>query len=143
LFERLAPWCNRRFIYLRLLIMIVMSQTPRLDDKYTSGVWYDQMNGDFAKIQRGFDPEAEGSGRIVELVNPESGNVYWDMPVREWVEREQQDFRPVSDEAVEDPVEVVNRAVRILSRNDISELSAIPHDFAVDLRYARQQVEIR
>lgn len=108
----------------------------RLDDRYTEGVWYDQMNGDFAKIQEG------PRGEKVELVNPETGEVYWDMPVIEWCESEQSDFRKVSDEAVEDPTAVVNRAVRILSRNDISELSGIPMDFAVDLRYARQQVNV-
>ncbi len=114
----------------------------RLDDKYTTGVWYDTMSGDFAKIQRGFDPDADGTGRIVEVVNPETDSVYWDMPVRQWVEEEQQDFRPVSDSAVEDPVAVVNRAVRILARNDVNEMAGIPMQEAIDLCYARQQVEI-
>lgn len=107
-----------------------------LDNKYTKGVWYDRMNGDFAKIQESDD------GELVELVNPETDNVYWDMPVSEWVKDEKDNFRKVSDEAVEDPIAVINRAVRILSRNNINELSEIPLDPAIDLRYAREQVEI-
>jgi hypothetical protein len=110
-----------------------------LDDKYTDGVWYDHMNGDFSEIQRGRDDNGDP---LVELVNPETGSVYWDMPVSVWVEREQSDFRQVSEEAVEDPVSIVNRAVRILSRNDIGKLSGIAMQEAIDLRYARQQVEV-
>lgn len=93
-------------------------------------------NADYAKIQESAD------GELVEMVNPENDMVYWDMPVSEWVEKERHDFCKVSDEAVDDPVSVVNRAVRILSRNDINELSGLPMDFAVDLRYAREQVEV-
>jgi hypothetical protein len=116
-----------------------MTQTDsnyKLDDKYTDGIWYDQMNGDFAKVQESAD------GEMVELVNPENGNVYWDMPVSEWVESEQQDFRQVSEEAVQDPVATVNRALRLLSRNDINELASVPLQEEIDLRYAREQVSI-
>lgn len=116
--------------------------TPRLDDKYTTGVWYDTYNGDFCTIQRGFDPDAPADGRIVELVNPKTDDVYWDIPVREWVGDEQSNFRPISDSAVEDPATIVSRAVRILARNDTDELMSVPDSFAIDLRYARQQVEI-
>ena len=113
-----------------------MEAEPKLDDRYTSGVWYDTYNGDFCTIQESDD------GKLVELVNPENGDVYWDMPVSEWVESEQSDFRPVSDEAVNDPVVIINRALRILSRNDINELSSYPDKEAIDLRYARAQVSI-
>ena len=117
--------------------------THRLDDKYTTGVWYDTYNSNFCTIQRGFDPDAPEDGRIVELVNPETDDIYWDMPVREWDEDILGcNFRPVSDLAVDDPVAVVNRAVRILRRNDINELSSLPDSFSTDLSYAMQQVEI-
>lgn len=120
-----------------------MSETDyRLDDKYTSGIWYDQMNGDFARIQRGFDPEAEGSGRLVELVNPETDSVYCDMPVSVWVEKEQSDFRPVSDEAVEDPVNFYRASVENLVDAAQYQGKQLPFREEISFRYARQQVEI-
>jgi len=119
-----------------------MAEEYDLDDEYTTGVWYDTYNGDFCKIQRGFDPDAPADGQIVELVNPETDEVYFDMPVRKWAEDEQSDFRPVSDLAVEDPAAVVNRAVRILRRNNINELVGLPDSFSIDLSYASKQVEI-
>lgn len=106
-----------------------------LDDRYTDGIWYDMHNGDFAEIQRSDD------GELVELVNPETGDVYWDMPVADW-ETEQHDWTKVPEEAITDPKEVVNRALRIMSRNDPSELMSVSHSFEVSLRYARDQVEI-
>lgn len=106
----------------------------RLDDKYTDGIWYDTMNGDFCTIE---SPD----GEQVILRTPD-GDPFYEMPVSEWLD-EQSDFRKVSDEAVEDPVSVVNRAVRILSRNDINELASVLFQEEIDLRYARQQVEIR
>ncbi len=114
-------------------------QEYRLDDKYLTGIWYDSQAGDFCEIAQGVGPRNQHK---VELINPKNGNVYHNVSVEDWVERYQQDFRQVSEEAVEDPVSVVNRAVRILSRNDIGELSGIPMQEAIDLRYARQQVEI-
>ena len=116
--------------------------TPRLDDKYTTGIWYDTYNGDFCTIRRGFDSASPEDGRIVELLDPDTDKVYFEMPVRKWAEDEQSDFRPVSDSAVEDPVAVVNRAVRILRRNNINELADLPDSFSIDLAYAHKQVEI-
>lgn len=108
-----------------------------IDPKFTEGVWYDSFNGDFAKI------ETSADGTVVKLINPETDEAYWDMPVEAWVEKEKQHFRPVSDEAVEDPVAVVNRALRMQSRNDVNELASVPFQEAIDLRYAREQVEIQ
>lgn len=112
-----------------------MAQAYELDDKYTKGIWYDSMHGVFAKIQR-------GDGQMVELINPKTGFVYWDMPVSQWVD-EQSDFVRVPQEAVDDPVAIVNRALRIMSRNDVNELAGVPESFAISLRYARKQVYIR
>lgn len=120
-----------------------MSETQyRLDDKYTDGIWYNMMNGDFCTIQRGFDPDGEDDGRLVELVNPETGNVYWDMPVSDWVESEQQDFSKVSEEAVEDPVNFYTETVENLV--DAAQYSgkSLPFSEEISFRYARQQVSI-
>lgn len=119
-----------------------MEEEHHLDDKYTTGVWYDSETGDFCTIRRGFDPDAPADGRIVELLDPDTDKVYFEMPVRKWAEDEQSDFRPVSDSAVEDPAAVVNRAVRILRRNNINELAGLPDSFSIDLSYASKQVEI-
>lgn len=114
----------------------------RLDDKYTEGVWYDAMNGDFAKIQRGFDPEADGSGRLVELVNPETDSVYHDMPVSKWVEDERQDFKKVLQEAVNDPVDFYRVTVENLLDAVKYQGKSLPFSEEISFRYARQQVEI-
>jgi hypothetical protein len=111
-------------------------QRYKLDDKYKDGIWYDLYNGDFCEIQMHPDKS------IVELVNPENKNVYWDMPLHKWVEREKQDFRQVPEEAVDDPVNVVNQAIRKLTRNDSNELMSVGQDFAIKLMYARDQIEI-
>lgn len=108
----------------------------QLDDRYTEGVWYDQMNGDFCEIQESDD------GELVELVNPENGNVYWDMPVSTWVEDEKQDFRQVSDEAVEDPVDFYIVTVENLVDAAQYQGKSLPFSEEISFRYARQQVEI-
>ena len=108
----------------------------RLDDKYTEGIWYDAMNGDFCEIQEHPDKE------LVELVNPENGNVYWDMPVSEWVEDEQQDFNRVLQEAVDDPVDFYRVTVENLVDAAQYQGKSLPFSEEISFRYARQQVEI-
>lgn len=109
----------------------------KLDDRYTEGVYYDSRNGDFCKIQESSD------GESVELVNPETDEVYWDMDIRDWAESEQQDFNKVPTDAVENPLEVINTAIHKLRRNDPNELMSLSEKFAMKVRYAHQQVEIR
>jgi hypothetical protein len=137
LFSFIEPWFNETLILVATLYIIVSETTYTVDDKYLTGIWYDSQAGDFCQIARG----APGEYRV-QLINPENGNVYHEVSIEDWVERVHQDFRQVSEEAVEDPREVVSRAVRKLSRNDINELSTIPPQAALDLRYARRQVEI-
>jgi hypothetical protein len=48
----------------------------------------------------------------------------------------------ISEKAVENPVNVVERALRMHHRNSINELASIPEQEALDLGYARSQVEI-
>lgn len=111
-----------------------MAETEQiLDERYTDGIWYDLYNGDFCRI--------EDWGEGVALLTPD-GDHFHTMTYHEWSE-EKPDFRQVSDAAVEDPAGTVRRAIRLLSRNDINELSTVPHQFSIDLRYAREQVEIR
>lgn len=107
-----------------------------LDDKYKSGIWYDTYNGDYAKIQESED------GDCVELVNPETGDVYYSLSFEEWVTSEQQDFRKVSEEAVNNPVFVVSNALDTLQRNDLNELSRVSIQDTIDFKYAREQVEL-
>lgn len=112
-----------------------MPQTETLDDRYTEGIWYDTSTGDFCRIQRGY---CDRRGvKLVELVNPETESVYYDMPVPVW-EQQQSDFRQVSKPAVNDPKGAVCRALNIASRDDIAgDIDPI------DLRYAWSQVEIQ
>jgi len=112
-----------------------MPQTPTLDSNYTEGVWYDMKTGDFCRIQRGYCEKRATT--VVELVDPETGTVHYDMPVPVW-RKEQSDFRQVSKPAVDDPKGAVCRALNIASRHDIAG-DIDP----VDLRYAWKQVEIQ
>jgi hypothetical protein len=113
-----------------------MGNQPQLDDQYKSGVWYD-IEGDFCKIQE------SDNGDTVELVNPETDSVYWDVPVTVWNEGVQDEFTRVPPEAVDDPVNYINNAIRRLLRNDPEELmSTSVEEAEVGVRWARQQVSI-
>lgn len=115
-----------------------MSETPyRLDDKYLTGIWYDEQAGDFCEIARG----APGEYRV-ELINPENGNIYHEISLEDWCERVHQDFRQVSEEVVNDPVNFVQGAVRMMARNDINDMAGVSMQQAIDLRWAREQIEI-
>jgi len=113
----------------------------QLEEKYTSGVWYDRMSGDFCTIQRGFDPDGDGDGRLVELVNPETELVYWDMSLEEW-EEEKRDFVQVEEEAVEDPVNFVRQSIDNLVEASNYGGSQLPFTEEISLQYARRKVKI-
>lgn len=70
-----------------------MPQQARLDDRYTEGVYYNAASGDFCEIQRGEE--------AVELVNPQSGDVYHEVSYSDW---HGEDFYPVPEVAIDDPV---------------------------------------
>lgn len=112
------------------------ADAPKSVSEYTEGIWYDMHNGDFTKIRW------NNRERLVELVNPENGDVYWDMPLDEWEASESADFYRVRQEAIDDPVAVVNRAIRMVARNDMNELASIPLAEAIAIRYAREQVTV-
>lgn len=116
-----------------------MSQETKteLDSKYTDGIWYDSMAGDFCQIREW--------GKTIGLFTPgvenfEEHGPYYTFDEEGYgkedaIDKVRSEFRRVSDEAVENPSTVVERAINSLARNDPNE--------AIDLRYARQQVEIQ
>lgn len=106
-----------------------------LEDRFTNGIWYDYGEEAFFEIQESDDGD-------VELVEPEGRFVYAEIHIGDWKETEKHDFRKVSDDAVENPTETVERALRMMLRNDIEELAGYPEQEVIDLRYARGQVEI-
>jgi hypothetical protein len=110
-----------------------MSEHARLDDRYRDGIWYDSYNGDYCKIQEGFDDDGEP---LVELVNPKTNSIYWNMTVEDW-ETEQSDFWQVADEAVEDPVNFVREMLDAVGRG-----RSLTQEDRINLSYARQQVSI-
>jgi len=112
-----------------------MPQTPKLDSNYTEGVWYDMRTGDFCRLQQGYCENRNAN--LVELAQPETGNVYYDILFPVW-EQEKSNFRQVSKPAVNDPKGAVCRSLNIASRDDIAgDIDPI------DLRYAWSQVEIQ
>jgi hypothetical protein len=121
-----------------------MSETDyRLDDKYTEGVWYDTMAGDFSKIREVDDT----IGLFEPDVEPEDSDPYYTfdeegMTKEDAIDTINADMSRVSDEAVENPVAVVTRALDRAARNDPSELMSVSYQEAIDLRYALTVTEI-
>ena len=112
-----------------------MPQSEALDGRYTEGIWYDMTTGDFCRIQQGY---CEKRGvNLAELVCPETGTVYYDLPVPVWKDH-RSEFRRVRESAVDDPKVTVCRALNIASLHDI-DVDINP----IDLQYAWSQVEIR
>lgn len=118
-----------------------MSETrPRLEQKYTTGVWYDQMNGDYCEIQLGLFTDDDE--RIIELVNPETGNVYWDMPISQWLD-EKKYFRQVHERAVNNPVDYYKSTVENLLESSQYSGKRLPFREEISFEFARQQVDIQ
>lgn len=78
-------------------------EQTRLDDDYTDGIYYDASTGDFCMLQRGED--------YVELVHPETGDVYHEIEYDDWG-YEQGDFYPVPEKAINDPESYLENWVR-------------------------------
>lgn len=116
-----------------------MAQEPHLDDQYTNGVYYDRDAGEYCRIVEIND--------TIGLTEPDSDGVYWTfehagLTKEEAIEIINKDFTQVSEEAVENPVQIVTRALRIQQRNSINELASVPEQASIDLGYARRQVNI-
>lgn len=102
----------------------------RLDDKYTSGVWYDMMAGDYCKIQ-------ESDEGDVELVTPDGDDVFAEVDIEDWVASEHADFREVPQAAVERPAEYLEEILDVTARDASPSV-----EDRIGLSYVRQQKEI-
>jgi hypothetical protein len=108
---------------------------PRLDDRYTDGLWYDTMDGDFCQIKE------INAGETVGLVNPETGETYHHIPVDQWQDQ-QHDFVSVPDDAVENPVSFYTEAVNALARCAQYNEGQLPYSEEIGYRYAKRQVKV-
>jgi len=70
--------------------------TPKIDDRYTEGVWYDGTVGQFYKFNRSDD------GTSVELENPITGESVETLDAEEF-HNIQGEILPVPEEAIDDP----------------------------------------
>lgn len=116
-----------------------MAQQPHLDDKYTNGVYRDSHTGEYCEIV-----ELDNTIGICEPGRDEPYYTYDEegYTKAEAIDAVNKEMHKVSDEAVENPTQTIERALRIMQRNDINELSSYPQREATDLGYAREQVEI-
>jgi|APHM01.1.fsa_nt_gi hypothetical protein len=115
-----------------------MSRT-QAEREVTNGVYYDKHSGGFVEIVDLDD--------TIGLCEPGFDEPYYTfdedgIPYEEAVRYVNRDFESVSVEAQKHPKRVLNRALRIVSRNDTNEMASIPFQFAIDLRYARDSVTI-
>lgn len=109
---------------------------PPIDDEYTTGVYYDSSVGEYCKINPTDD------GEEIELINPETDEVYWTLSLEEWHEKAEPDMFQVLDRAVNQPKSLVEEALDTIGRNDPNELMKLSDKWAISLNYARKQVEM-
>jgi len=120
-----------------------MEAEAHLDDRYTTGIWYDAMTGDFSKIREVddtiglFEPDKEPEDSDPYYTFDEEG-----MTKEDAIDTINADMSRVSDEAVENPATVVTRALDRAARNDPNQLMKVSHQEAIDLRYARTVTQI-
>lgn len=116
-----------------------MMQEPNLDDRYTTGVYYDREAGEYCEIVERND--------TIGLTEPNSDEVYWTFKEagftkEEAIEAVNQDFIQVSERAVENPVHVISCALDVLDNNHTRNELVDPEQDSIDLGYARKQVTI-
>jgi len=120
-----------------------MSET-QLDGKYAEGVWYDTTFEDLCQIRDlGYTV-----GLFESTVSPEESEPYYTfdeggVQKEEAIDMIHQNFSRVSPETVESPTRTVQKAVDMLDRNSMDDLRSMSFQEAIDLRFARKQVEIR
>lgn len=105
-----------------------------MEERYSTGVWYDTDYDAFCTLSEADNGEVQIHDLDGDIVDTVGENV-WEEVLKEY-------FVKVDQSAVDDPVATVERATRILQRNDINELSGYPQDEAFALKYAMTQVEI-
>jgi hypothetical protein len=116
-----------------------MAQQPHLDDRYTTGVYYDLASGEYCEIVE--------LDNTIGLCEPGRDEPYYTFDEDGFTKAEaivsiNKDFTQISEHAIEDPVQVVENLLRWTQINGDNELSAIPEQEAIDLGYARSQVNI-
>jgi len=116
-----------------------MTQEPHLDDRYTTGVYYDRHAGEYCEIV-----ELDETIGLCEPGRDEPYFTYDELGAtkEQAIESVNKDMTEVSEQVVDNPVHVVERAIRMHQRNSINELASVPEQEAIDLGYARSQVEI-
>jgi hypothetical protein len=102
-------------------------------------VWYDAASGDYCTIV--------SIDETIGLCHLDEEDPYFKFDdhgytQNEAVDKITDDFTQVSAIAVEDPEILVNRAVRLIMRNDVNELMAIPTQESINLAYAWSQVSL-
>ncbi len=117
-----------------------MAQTPHLDDRYTTGVWYDTRTGEYCEIIELDD--------TIGLCDPDCYEPYYlfsedGLEKQDAIDTINTDMSAVSTEAVENPVETVTNALNMLTRRHKQQISSFSWSDAVDLTYACQQIEIQ
>jgi len=117
-----------------------MAQQPKLDEKYESGVWYDEHAGEFCEIR--------DMGDTIGLVEPEYSEPYFifdedGFSKEEAIDFIHRDMHKVSSEVINYPKRIVKSALQRQTRNDIDELLSISRQDVIDLMYARDSVVIK
>jgi hypothetical protein len=97
-----------------------------VDDRYLNGIYYDRNGGGSVQIER----DEETGGAI--LINME-GEELDRLGPEEWLEH-QEDYIPVPEAAVDDPVGYYERVVETLHRDD--------HNFDQGFMYADEVTEV-
>jgi len=122
-----------------------MEEEHQLDEKYENGVYYDSMAGEFCQIREINDT----IGLFDPYVNPDhvKTDPYYcfdeeGYDMGEAISEVNSHMQKVSEDAVKNPKAVVERSLRMVSRNDPNELMSIPESEAIDLMYAQREVKI-
>lgn len=116
-----------------------MAQEPHLDDRYKNGVFYDRHTGDYCKIV-----ELEDT---IGLYEPGFDKPYYTFDEggyskEEAIELVNTEMVEVSQEAIEDPVHTVKQVLRHYEDDAIGDITKASEQEVIDLRYAKEQVEI-
>ena len=85
----------------------------RIDDKYAHGVWFDGTTGSFYELNRINDGERDR----IKLKDALNDDIVEVLDAAEFLDR-QHDFYPVPDNALNDPVEYLDKYLTQLKRSE-------------------------
>lgn len=111
-----------------------------LPERYEDGIFEDIQYGEYWKIADLGDDialiDAFDNSNVVRM--SEQGHTY-----EEAIQTVEEEFAgPISEDVVERPTEIVYEGLRKLRRNSPAELSSISREWAQDLGYALQCIEV-